>query len=436
MDLSYNDPTMMSSETHNLSNPGDIPDVDERTRSEDISDTSVHTRVLTTASEDTATDALPIAASPITVRRVLRWLLVLGTLSGVGWFLWSAWAVLLPFQIGLILAYMVLPLVNWFEQYMPRWTAILVVYLGGLILLVGFFAYIVPPLVSQATNFIREFPSLEVLETRASNLLEQYQSTVPATVQEPVNAGISQAIDQLQSNLTTYVQEGGTFLLTSVLQVVNTVTFLFGFVIIPFWLFYVLKDERQGRMALNRMLPERICADFWAVSTIINRIFSSYIRGQLLLGVIVGAFAGVGLSILSLFGLSVDSILILAIIAGITEFIPIIGPVIGAIPAIILGFIDSPTTGFAVIILYIGIQQIENNLLVPRIVGESVGIHPAILMVVLVVLSQSFGLLGIILSAPLTAVVRDMFVYTYGRLSDPPRPAGVLPKRSNMNDNP
>ena len=106
-----------------------------------------------------------------------------------------------------------------------------------------------------------------------------------------------------------------------------------------------------------------------------------------------------------------------------------IGPIIGAVPAVILGFVDSPTTGIAVLILYIAIQQLENNFLVPRIVGDSVGLHPAILMVLLVVCSQVFGLAGAILSAPMGAISRDVFSYLYGRLSEPPQPAGLLPER-------
>jgi hypothetical protein len=122
-------------------------------------------------------------------------------------------------------------------------------------------------------------------------------------------------------------------------------------------------------------------------------------------------------------------VLILAVIAGVTELIPLIGPVLGSIPAIILGFTDSPTTGFAVLALYIAIQQLENNFLVPRIVGDSVGLHAAVLMVLLVVCSQVFGLLGAILSAPMGAVFRDVFQYLYGRLSEPPTPPGFMPAR-------
>ncbi len=369
-----------------------------------------------------------LAPSRITLRRVLRWMLVGIALCALGWLFWNNRSVLLPFQIGLVIAYLILPLVNWLEQRVPRVIAILGVYLIGHILFVAFVAFVVPPLVIQAGNFIGAFPTLQEIEQDMAQLLDRYQRTVPISIQEPLNQGITQMVDTLQSNLTTYMQEVGTFLLTSMLQIVNTVTFVLGFFIVPFWLFYVLKDEQAGVSRLNTMLPDWMRADFWAMIKMVDRVFSSYIRGQLFLGFVVGVCAGLGLFILRLFGFKVDFILILAIIAGVTELIPIIGPVIGAIPAIILGFFDSPTTGLAVTILYITIQQLENNFLVPRIVGGSVGIHPAILMVLFVVLGQTLGLVGIILSAPIAAVVRDMFLYFYGRLGDPPRPAGLLPE--------
>lgn len=133
--------------------------------------------------------------------------------------------------------------------------------------------------------------------------------------------------------------------------------------------------------------------------------------------------------LLGFFGLDVPYVLLLSVIAGLTELVPVIGPIVGAIPAVVLGFIDSPTTGLAVLLLYIVIQQLENNILVPRIVGESVGLPPAVLMVLLVACSQVFGLLGAILSAPLGAMARDVFLYLHGRLRESPLPAGQLPDR-------
>jgi predicted PurR-regulated permease PerM len=191
----------------------------------------------------------------------------------------------------------------------------------------------------------------------------------------------------------------------------------------------VLIDQRAGRDALDRALPDRVRADFWSVVAIVDHDFSGYLRGQLILGLAVGSAAGLGLTVLNLLGLEVPYVLILAVIAGVTELIPIIGPIIGSIPAIGLGLLDSPTTGLAVLILYVAIQQLENNFLVPRIVGDSVGLHPAVLMVLLVVCSQVFGIIGAILSAPVGAVSRDVFEYLYGRLSEPPTAPGFLPRR-------
>ena len=369
-------------------------------------------------------------------RRIARWGLVALSLYGIGWLLWQARSALLPFIIGALLAYLFLPLVNRFDRRMPRWAAILLVYALVLLIIVTFFAFLVPPLVEQISQLIRALPDLPTLERWANRLLEEYQQllanlppNVQTEVQQTVAEVLTSALNTIRTNLLSYIQGVGTFLVNSLLSVASTVAFLLGFFLVPFWLFYVLMDQRAGREMLNRLLPAGLRADFWSVITIIDADFSGYLRGQLLLGLVVGTAAGIGLTVLNLFGLQIPYVLLLAVIAGVTELIPIIGPIIGAVPAVLLGFLDSPTTGLAVLLLYVGIQQLENNFLVPRIVGDSVGIHPAILMVLLVVCSQVFGILGAILSAPMGAVSRDVFQYLYGRLSEPPRPPGEMPAR-------
>ncbi|HET9221986.1 MAG TPA: AI-2E family transporter, partial [Roseiflexaceae bacterium] len=248
-------------------------------------------------------------------------------------------------------------------------------------------------------------------------LFREYQSSVPSSIRVPVEEGVRNGLRSLQSNITTYLQGIGAFIIAQVLRIVNTVTFLVGFLIIPIWLFYILNDVQQGSATLDRLLHPRIRADFWNIWGIINRIFSDYIRGQLFLGLAVGVMVGVFLLVLRLFGFEIGNyILLLAIVAGVTELIPIIGPIIGAIPGVIIGFTVSPTTGLVVLLVYVLVQQIENNFLVPRIIGESVGIHPAILTVVLIAMGQVFGLLGVVLAAPLSAIGRDIFVYIYRRI--------------------
>jgi predicted PurR-regulated permease PerM len=351
-------------------------------------------------------------------RTLARWLLVALALYTVGWLLWSALPSLIPFIIGLVLAYLMLPLVNRLDRKMPRWLAILTVYAGGIILIVVLIAYIAPIVANQVELLINSFPELiGRLQTIGRGLLQQYQSSVPASIKAPLEEGIRNGLQALQANITIYVQSIGGFLFAQALQVINTLTFLVGFLIIPIWLFYVLNDLHQGRVLIERMLHPRLRADFWNVWGVINRVFSDYIRGQLLLGLAVGAMVGVFLLGLRLAGFQVGNyILLLSIIAGVTELIPIIGPIIGAIPGVLLGLFISPGTGLAMLVAYIAVQQVENNLLVPRIIGESVGIHPAILTVVLIAMGQVFGLLGVILAAPLSAIARDLFIYTYRRL--------------------
>ncbi len=369
----------------------------------------------------------------INPRGVARWILVLTSLYAIGWLFWAASSALTPFIFGSILAYLFLPFVNRLERRMPRWAAILLVYVAVLGLVITFFAFLLPPLIDQVGQLIRALPDIPTVQLWVSQLSDEYDAllanlppSIKNQVEEILSSIIAQAANTLRVNFVTYLQGIGTFLLDSVLSVANTVSFLLGFFLIPFWLFYVLMDQHKGQAALNRLLPNWLRSDFWAVITIVDHDFSGYLRGQLVLGAIVGTAAGLGLLILNLLGLQVPYVLLLAVIAGITELIPIIGPILGSIPAILLGFVDSPSTGIAVLILYIAIQQLENNFLVPRIVGESVGLHPAVLMVLLVICAQAFGVLGAIFSAPLGAVSRDVFNYLYGRLSEPPLPAGQL----------
>ncbi|HEU5098765.1 MAG TPA: AI-2E family transporter [Roseiflexaceae bacterium] len=353
------------------------------------------------------------------VRQLGKWLLALVALYVAGWLLWNAAPALTPFVIGLVLAYLLMPTVDRLDERMPRWLAILLVYIGGIGLVAIAIAFIIPPAVDQVQQLIGSIPDTDRLLAMWNALVQEYRALVPASFQQPIEQGLRNALQTAQANLAGYLQGVGTFLLTQVLNILNTLTFLIGFLIIPIWLFYVLNDRSQARSLIDRLLPTRARPDFWNIWSIIDEIFSDYVRGQLLLGLAVGVMVGIGLLILRLLGFDVRYILLLAIIAGITELIPIIGPIIGAIPGVLVGFFGGENgvqAGLAVLVLYIVVQQLENNLLVPRIIGESVGVHPAILTVILIAMGQVFGLLGVVLAAPLTAIARDLFVYIYRRL--------------------
>ncbi len=359
-------------------------------------------------------------------RTAARWLLVLLALYVVGLLIWNALPAMTPFIIGLVLAFLMLPIVNRLDRSLPRWLAILTVYVGGIVVLIVAGNYIVPLAGRQVQQLIDNLPSVEQLQEISNNLIRRYRDLVPASLQQPIDDGVRNAIRVAQANATSYLQQAGAFILNRVIQIINTVTFLVGFLIIPIWLFYVLHDQDQGRAFVDRILHPRLRADFWNVWGITSEVLNDYIRGQLILGLAVGAMVGLGLFVLRLAGFDIRYILLLAIIAGVTELVPIIGPIIGAIPGVLIGFFASDNglqTGVAVLIVYVVVQQLENNLLVPRIIGESIGIHPAILTVVLIAMGQIFGLLGVVLAAPASAIGRDLFTYTYRRLEGIPADA-------------
>ena len=356
------------------------------------------------------------ATNPL-LRLIARWSLVALALYIIGSVLWSTRPVLIPFVIGLVLAYLMAPAVDFFDRWMPRWLAILAVYALGFLGIAATFALIIPPLIEQVARLIRQLPSFSEVQMFVDSVVKQYHDQVPPSLQQPIEDSLANLLRSLQNNIDTYLQRGGAFLLNQLIQLLNTITFILGFISLPIWLFYVLYDKQQGRVFFNQLVHPRARADFWNVWEIINNVLGGYIRGQIILCVTVGLAVGIGLVGLEMLGFPLgDYVLVLALIAGVTEFIPVLGPTIGAIPGVILGFGISPTAGFAVLALYIAVQQLENSLLVPRIIGDSVGVHPAVLTVAMIVMGTLFGLLGILLAAPAVATTRDLFKYAYLRL--------------------
>ncbi|HEX6287994.1 MAG TPA: AI-2E family transporter [Herpetosiphonaceae bacterium] len=365
-------------------------------------------------------------AWPTLLRTIGRWALVLGTLWLIGWILMRAGATLTPFIIGLVLAYLLLPIVKRLDRYMPRWASITSVYLVGLILFELLLVFVLPPAIDQIQQFGRNIPVwFEQSNQFVSDRIADFQRTAPEEVQQQVNQQVKNIQTTLQRNATTYAQRVGGFILDSIVGVFATISFLLGFLIIPFFLFYILLDTNKLPKAIDTLLHPRIRADFWNIWRIIDGVFGRYIRGQITLGIIIAITSFIGLNLLNLFGFNIRYTVLLAIIAGIGELIPVVGPIISAIPAILVGIGGGWSTVAAVVVLYVLIQQLENQILVPRIVGNTLRLHAAILMALLVLAAAVGGLGLVILSAPLAAIGRDVFIYLHRRLREPPQPPNL-----------
>ena len=334
--------------------------------------------------------------------------------------LWVARSALVPYIIALALAYLMLPAVNWVESLLQklfrgrgraaaRIIAIFLVYLLTAGLVVLFFSLVVPVIAQQ---FQVLWDSRDQLiaqgEALAVDIVAWYQRSVPVDIQTQV-ANLAQ---QAGGSLARGLQAG----ITSTLGfVTDTFGFVLGLVVIPFFLFYVLYDRAKVMHGALNLIPARFRADTLNLIRVVDDILSAYIRGQLLLCLFIGVMATVGLTVLG-----VRFPAVLGLMAGVFEILPFIGPILGLVPAVIVAVIQAPLLGLWTLLLFLGIQQAENLFLVPRISGRAVQLHPAAIMVVLVLGNQIAGFWGLVLAVPVTAVIRDVFKYLYLRLQDNP----------------
>jgi len=232
----------------------------------------------------------------------------------------------------------------------------------------------------------------------------------------------------MRDNLGIYFQRMMDIGVNTIFSLIRTLNFIIGLWVLPTWLYSVVADQKRGVRALDKLLPSAIRADFWAVVRIIDRTLAASLRGLVLQGIAVGTATYLSLTLLERAGLSaIRYRLLAAVLAGLMELVPDIGPYLWAIPAGIIGFSNSTEAGLILLGTYALGRWLVHRLLVSRFEQRVVrDIHPAIMVVAIVALSE-FGVLWLFLAAPLVAIVRDLFRYVYGRLSEPPRPAGLLP---------
>lgn len=343
-------------------------------------------------------------------------MLVIVAVLVIAWLIWSARGALLPFALGLIFSYVIAPIVNRVEKLMPdrgwigrarRVIAVLVVYLTIIGAFTAAIATIGPQLVNETIELIEGLPGYAETVRKESDYWNRwYIETIP----DNIRLQIEDHLDEIGSVLASWAQ---TALMTTFGTIQRVFGFLAGLVLLPLWTFYILKDQRRGVNAFYNMWPESIRTDVRNVISIADRVLAAYIRGQLLLGFVVGTVTFIGL-----YFLEVQYAVPLAVLAGLFEMVPIIGPWISGIVGAIVVLATDPGKIWVVIILFVLIQQLENTFLVPKIQGDAVDLNPAIIMILLVVAGAVFGLLGVIVVVPIAAIARDVFVYVYGRLTE------------------
>jgi predicted PurR-regulated permease PerM len=320
----------------------------------------------------------------------------------IGIVVWAAFSIMSIFVHALVLlllamavAFLVTPLVNILHRYIPRMLACLIVYLLVASGLIALCYALVFSLIQQVNYFSTHLPQY------VQNLPATYTVTLDWLVKQgipisSINKAISTIEDQANALALTLAAN-----LVSIVQIVTDI--IVNILLVAVLSFYLTLDGKRIRNAIVNLAPKESMPHVKLFEDALNHVVGNYIRGQLTLAAIIGVLAGVGCYFLGLNNFA----LIIGALAFIFETIPMVGPTLASIPAILISLLlpDPFPRTYVILVYFIIIQLIEGNILGPRIVGHAVGLHPVASILALIVGVQLFGPFGALLATPILAAI-------------------------------
>lgn len=311
----------------------------------------------------------------ISTRAILYFL---GILVG-GWLLLQIKDILFLLFIAFILMAALRPAVDSLDRRLPRILSVLFIYVVIISLLVGFGSIIFPPLVSETGKFVTNLPDL------FSTIATRFSLNLDTSIQQfaPIGQNVARFTLGIFSNILN----------------IFTVAIL---------TFYLLLERKNLRHLLNDFVGEETGSRVRTSIRLTEERLGAWVRGEIILMLIIGLGTYIGLTLLQM-----PYTLPLALIAGILEVVPIIGPIIAAVPSVLVALTVSPGLALAVVALYIIVQQLENNLIVPMVLRKAVGLPPLASLIALMIGGRLAGTMGIILAVPVLLVIQTLVQETF-----------------------
>lgn len=309
--------------------------------------------------------------------------------------------ILVPIIISLFLFYILNPIVSRLSDKRPKGLGLNVnlsifisfAFLAFLIYL--FFKFVIPPLAIEFKHFGENIPTYaEAIKHTLKAVRDWYMGF---SLPEQLHGIISQSINGVIDAIISFAQQSARGLLSITTKFIQLI-------VIPVLTYYLLKDKNTIKQGLVELIPSKGRSRVTRIIHRVNNVLNNYVKGIGILSLIVGAA-----SIAGLFSLGVKYFLILGIIAGICEAIPFVGPWIGAVPAVVVAALTSPMLAAEVAVLYVLIQWLENHLLVPKILGDQLSLHPAAIIIAILILGKIAGAWGLFFAAPIVAILRIIY---------------------------
>jgi predicted PurR-regulated permease PerM len=352
--------------------------------------------------------ATPPRLSP-TAKRVI----VIGVVAGALILVYSVRSILPPFILAVVVAYVLNPLVEALVRLtrLSRTAVVAALYIVLVVALVLTIILITPTLLRQvrAVNI-----DMEAISQQVRQLLADYQYVEIGDFSLDLLALSGEIKGALESIVSFLAARTGGL-------VVGFLSGLVWIVLILLVSFYLLKDAHGVQRFVRDSVPEAYQPDVQRLAGEMNAVLNDYLRGQLTLALVIGLVTASALAVVG-----VRNALLLGVVAGALEVVPTLGPVLASLPAIVIALfqgsanlsIENHWFALLVVVLYVVIQQLENNFLVPRIVGKSVNLHPVVVIFGALAGASIAGLLGVLLAIPVIAIGRIMAGYVYQKLRE------------------
>jgi putative permease len=334
----------------------------------------------------------------ITVSRVLKGVTAILIIAALGWLFYSLSSILSILIISILVAYILDPIASYFESHnLSRTQATAIIFLIIAVLLSGLFSYFVPSFIDDLSTIQKVVSSGD-----ASSYFQKVEKFIATNIpflsidELDLQGRITRAVSQMTNSFF--------MILGSVVSLVTTV------VIIPFAVFFLLKDGPAMMKNLFSVIPNRYFEMSLNIVYKIDQQLGAYLRGQFFDALIIGV-----LSIIALWILDVKYYALIGIFAGLTNMIPYFGPITGGSVAVLVVLVSGG--GGITVLLVIGafalIQLIDNVLVQPLVVSRSVNMHPLLIIFSVIIGGQFFGILGMLLAVPATGIIKVLISELY-----------------------
>lgn len=325
--------------------------------------------------------------------------------------------------IAIIFAYIIDPIVNYLERKgVKRQFGVIIVYISAILIFGILIVSVIPKTINEISNLLTSLPAMvdtliREVNNFASNVFAKFNIELPENfinvykeTNPKVNGDVetpqivSDILNSIKATINDLIVKAQESLMGSLSNVLSKLygflTSAFRLVLIIIFSFYFSVDKDRFMHRVKKAIPNKYRDDISYLTSNIDTALQQFIRGRMLMAIFVGL-----ITMAYLLVLRVDFAIIIGLITCVADIIPYIGPFLGCAPAVLFAFMDSPMKALWVLILFVIVQWVENNILAPKLIGDSTGLNPLVILISIIIGGGIFGVWGMVISVPLMSII-------------------------------